>query len=209
MISCMVGLASGSVCRHRRPGLLSRGWLSLELVRQAFQDLEVLWCTFHIKKHQSYKHQPEKDQDEHKLFTVLFWDGYRCWYNGTWRTREADSGQKLSFPTCRFLVVASELSLYSRGTSVLQNGWIMGGRGVRIAKMLILLSQKVYKSIFKFLLPFENCFPRCRFRVVSSTLSQEGKNMVAMFTKLACLHALLISFLYMSVCSLYTPVYSR
>ena len=50
-----------------------------------------------------------------------------------------------------------------------------GGGGVRIAKM---------KTVF---------------HVVASELSQEGKNMVAMFTKLACLHALLISFLYMSV----------
>ena len=60
------------------PGLLSHGWLSLELVRHAFQDLEVLRRTFHINEHQSYKHQPEKDQDEHKLFTVLFLDLYRC-----------------------------------------------------------------------------------------------------------------------------------
>lgn len=41
------------------------------------------------------------------------------------------------------------------------------GGGVRIAKMLILLSLKVYEFIFKLLLPFENCFPRCRFHVVT------------------------------------------
>ena len=117
------------------PGLLSHGWLSLELVRHAFQDMEVLRRTFHIKEHQSYKHQPEKDQDEHKLFTVLFLDLYRCI------------------------------------TKRMNNGGGGGGGGVRIAKMLILLSLKVYEFIFKFLLPFENCFPRCRFRVVASTLS--------------------------------------
>ena len=88
-----------------------------------------------------------------------------------------------------------------------------GGGGVRIAKMLILLitffeSIRVHIQVpppISALLPLSSC----RFHVVASTLSQEGKNMVAMFTKLACLHALLISFLYMSVCSLYFPVYSR
>ena len=66
----------------------------------------------------------------------------------------------------------------------MNNGGGGGRGGVRIAKM---------KTVFRVALP------SCRFHVVASTLSQEGKNMVAMFTKLACLHALLISFLYMSV----------
>ena len=79
------------------------------------------------------------------------------------------------------------------------DGWLVwggGGDGVRTTKMLILLSLKIHEFIFKFL-PLDNCLPRCRipschFRVVASTLSQERKNVAAMFTKLACLHALFL-----------------
>ena len=61
---------------------------------------------------------------------------------------EADRGHKLSLPTCRFPVVASELLLHSRWTSGITK-WMDGSGVVRINKMLILLCLKEYELVFK------------------------------------------------------------
>ena len=82
-----------------------------------------------------------------------------------------------------------------------------GGGGVRTTKMLILLSLKVHEFIFKFLL-LGNCLPRCRFPSCHFRVVAREKEHVSHVHEASAL-ARAFSSLYMSVCTSYTPVYSR
>ena len=57
----MVGLAPGSLC-IAAPGHETHRSLQAPLVRYAFEDLEVVGCTFRKEEHQSCRHQPNNNK---------------------------------------------------------------------------------------------------------------------------------------------------
>ena len=86
-----------------------------------------------------------------------------------------------------------------------------GGRGV--VRIILMILKGVNITFFESIrvhiqIPhlLKNCLPSCRFYAFASELSQVRKNMAAMFTSYSSVLARGFSSLYMSVCTLYTPV---
>ena len=128
-----------------------------------------------------------------ECINYYIWGHYICWlYYRLQNYGKADRGHKLS--------------LHSRRTSGITK-WMDRAGGVRTTKMFILLSLKVHEIIFKFL-PLDNCLPRCRipschFQVVAREKEHDSH------VHEASVLARTFSSLYMSVCTLYTPFFSR
>ena len=117
-----------------------------------------------------------------ECINYYIWGHYICWlYYRLQNYGKADRGHKLSLPSCRSI---------PGGLLVLQNGWM--GRGacepLRCSYYFLWKYTRSYSSFY----PLTTVFHVVAFRVVTSKLSQERKNMTAMFTKLACLHALFL-----------------